>query len=357
MRIRRAAVKEKPNPFRQGGGSDELSVAEFPIGLLCPRAERSKDLRVEFQVADKRWVVEAHQDYGMPTDLDMDVYVALLELARQQGMPTVVEFDRRELVKRLDWEPRKKSYDRLELALRRLRRTTIMATNAFLRPDQKGFYDYIEVGIIHDWGILRGPHRLFVQWGERFYQNMARGKWKGLDLDLYASLSSGVTKRLYRFLDLRGVDGKPAFDIDMKLLAFEHLGLDRSYYPSQLTRLLQKPHGELIEVGYLEDAEHYQENRTHRIRYHYAPRPRRRKKNDDAQKVKQIALDMPCVASAWEEHWAALPAEERERIDAQARERLRLENPTVAAVAERRPESPTVEAALQQLRREVAGWR
>lgn len=73
-------------------------------------------------------------------------------------------------------------------------------------------------------------------------------------------------------------------------MAFEKLGLSRNYYFSQIKRVLDKPHKELIEAGYLESAEYEKttDGKSKKVVYQFVP-----KKKQQKQKKEQKALSAP----------------------------------------------------------------
>src|SRR3954451_17132102 len=80
--------------FRPNGGRDEMNLAEFPITLLSDRVpEGAKTLVFEDKVFDqqagefvtRRLTVTGSDQYGLPTAVDDEVLVALLQLTKLDG--------------------------------------------------------------------------------------------------------------------------------------------------------------------------------------------------------------------------------------------------------------------------------
>jgi len=63
-------------------------------------------------------------------------------------------------------------------------------------------------------------------------------------------LDSAISKRLYRFLDKRFFHG-PRWEFNLKELAWEKVGLARSYDVGNLKRKLRPAIGELERLGFL----------------------------------------------------------------------------------------------------------
>jgi hypothetical protein len=83
------------------------------------------------------------------------------------------------------------------------------------------------------------------------FQSFQSGNLKQLDLELYLKLRLPTTKRMYRFLDKRFYR-RIRLDFDLRTLACEHIGLSRSYAPTELKRRLKPALEELEQLGFLE---------------------------------------------------------------------------------------------------------
>ena len=83
------------------------------------------------------------------------------------------------------------------------------------------------------------------------FQSFQTGNLKQLDLEFYLKLRLPTTKRMYRFLDKRFYR-RCRLDFDLRTLACEHIGLSRSYAPTELKRRLKPALEELERLGFLE---------------------------------------------------------------------------------------------------------
>jgi hypothetical protein len=356
-------AKQDRKRWRTGTGGDELSLAEFPIGILNSRPTETDPLTARFTTGDKEWLVSANPRYGLPTDGDRDLYLVLMEVARAEGYPGKVTFERRSLLERLAWNPGTRGYERLKLGLDRLTTVSIHATNAFYDPERKAYYPHVVFHILDAYGVgeesigRRGATWWF-RWGPEFLQSLRSGRWKGLDLDQYFGLGSAISRGLYRFLDLRGLDGKREYEIGLRQLAHEHLGLSRSYYPSDLKRKLAPAHEELRAAAIIADVAYTGHRQAERIRYTLtAPRPRpvpaptgtRESRRTVRQAVQQSLAGLDPNTDRFNTWWATLPETERQDRRTRALAQLARENPTLAAYAERHPHSEAVTVALQRL--------
>src|SRR4051794_19919603 len=126
-------TKNQPGliPERPRVGRDELNLCEFPLGLLSDRPSKKTPTSLRFKAGDKVWEISGHPRHGLPTAGDVEVYVCLMELTREQNYPVRVEFTRHDLLRRLGWGPGAGKYARLKLAFNRLVGVTIETVNAY----------------------------------------------------------------------------------------------------------------------------------------------------------------------------------------------------------------------------------
>jgi hypothetical protein len=89
------------------------------------------------------------------------------------------------------------------------------------------------------------------RWNEVIFQSFQSGNLKQLDLEFYLSLRLPTTKRMFRFLDKRFYR-RMRLDFDLRTLACEHIGMSRSYAPTELKRRLKPALEELEQHGFLE---------------------------------------------------------------------------------------------------------
>jgi len=280
MQIAEAA--ERPAAPRRCG-RDELNLTEFPFALLASRASKKTPNVLEFRDGEKEWVVSGDPRYGLPTAGDVELYVVLMELTREQSFPVCVQFSRHNVIQRLGWDPGGQSYDRFLLGLDRLVGVTIRTQNAFWDAKQRGFVRRHAFHILEAYDIADSRQSrpdepsLFpswIRWSPELYQNLNAGYIKSLDVSLFLSLKSAVSQALYRYLDAKRYDGKPLYRIGLKKLAWEHLGLSRNYFPSDIKRKLNPAHDELIEAGLLGAAEYgLMKDGEEMVIYRFPPKP------------------------------------------------------------------------------------
>src|SRR3954453_22869063 len=88
-------VQEGRDPrqaLRLAGGRDELNLAEFPVAVLATRIPKGlKTLTFEDTVYDqqagetvtRRLIITSSDAYGLPTAVDDEVLVALIQLTKR----------------------------------------------------------------------------------------------------------------------------------------------------------------------------------------------------------------------------------------------------------------------------------
>lgn len=250
---------------------DEMNLAEFPFTLLSRRANAGqKTIEVNQQVRDKggkiieqKWIVVSGSDkYGLPLAIDEDVYVALMQLYKDNNFKDrCVYFTRYQLVRMMGRERSKREYDRIEEALKRLISVTVYSKNAFWDNkakryinSSKGFHLF-ESYYLHD----EDPGRKSPDYqplsnivmSPFLFDSIVAGYIKNLDTMFYFSLETPLSKRLYRYLDKKRYH-KSMFEVELlKLAALLPI---QDEYPSQIKRRLDSSHAELIERGFLESA-------------------------------------------------------------------------------------------------------
>jgi hypothetical protein len=259
----------QPNPK----GKDEMNLAEFPLCALAHRLPPEvKTLRFE----DRKWdegrddyvtrqlTVTGSDAFGLPTALDDEVLLGLIQLSRQRGFSDrKVPFTRHELIHLLGWRDDSKSYHRLETSLNRWHGVTLYYNKAWWNKAGKcwvdaNFHVLDNVWLCHraepppDTGLpgTGMPLSAFV-WNEVIFRSFQAGNLKSIDFQFFTSLSSAVAKRLYRFLDKRFHYGH-RFHIDLRELCCEHIGLSRNYDTASMKRKLLSGIKELEQRGFLQ---------------------------------------------------------------------------------------------------------
>lgn len=260
--------------LRPLGGRDELNLAEFPITLLAGRVpDGCKTLVFQDEIKDqatskpvaRKLTITGSDHYGLPTAADDEILVALIQLTKLANnfSDRVVQFTRYELLSLLGWRDEGRSYQRIEDSLKRWmgvtlyydkawwdKKTRSWVSESFHILDNLSLFDQDEMRKLRAQG--RDPHALSsFSWNEVIFKSFRSENLKRLDADLYFSLESAISKRMYRFLDKRFYH-KPSWEFDLKEFAFEHIGLSRSYDDNgKIKEKLRPAIEELTAVGFL----------------------------------------------------------------------------------------------------------
>ena len=248
-------------PSKITDGRDELNFAEFPLATLSEKQlDGVKTLHFEDRIFDKskradivrKLTISGSDACGLPTPMDEEVLLALLQLSKLQGFGSrKVYFSRHQLLQILKWSPSGQNYDRLRLAFDRLSGVIYFYKNSWRdKEDQKwqdrNFHiiDNVEIN-----SEERG-HLSYILWNETVFKSLTKGNVKALDFDFFIKLNSAITKRLYRFIDKRFYHCETQ-SLDLKNLCYEHIGLSRNSPIAELKRKLNKAIDELVSLDYL----------------------------------------------------------------------------------------------------------
>src|SRR5262245_2552854 len=99
---------------------DEMNLAEFPIAILsdrCPKGVKT----VEFVTSQGTLTITGSDDRGLPTPLDADVIIALIQITKSRNNFTdrKVNFTRYEVIRILGWPDKAEYYRRVDESLER----------------------------------------------------------------------------------------------------------------------------------------------------------------------------------------------------------------------------------------------
>jgi hypothetical protein len=250
-------------------GKDEMNLAEFPIAVVA-EAARPGQLTLHFAdtipdaarggMIERSVTVHGTEEWGLPAAHDDDVMVGLLQLSYQAGWPKRIRFTRYELCQLLRWSVGGASYRRIYRALHRLSTTTYNYRYAWRDRTNNEWipshvFSYIQALKVHEADRPTQSGRCEVTWSDDFHRSLEAGNLKGIDFGLFISLKSPIAKRLYRFLDKRFGAGRRDYTRDLHELAFEKIGVARSYRDAaQIKRLLTPAIRELEQAGFIQPA-------------------------------------------------------------------------------------------------------
>jgi Replication initiator protein A len=252
-------------------GKDEMNLAEFPITLLTDRVPKGKNvIQYQDRIFDeksgkhisRKLTINASESIGLPTAVDDDVILGLIQLTKMVNNFTSreVEFSRLDFIKLLGWPDSGDSYRRLSVSLKRWLSVTLLYENAWRDNKQgawttKGFHilDNIE---LNDGRTAAVQGELFpskIIWNKVVYESFKAGYLKSIDYGLYLQLRHTIARRMYRFLSKRMYFG-PELTFDLFDLAFAHIGLSDTYRSNaaKVKEKLQPAIDELEQAGFLE---------------------------------------------------------------------------------------------------------
>jgi len=272
-------IEEGTSILLESGGKDELNLAEFPIAALTDRIPDGQTTlvfedrleRPDSPPIVRRLTIMGTHKHGLPTSLDDEVLVGLIQLTKRRSNFTnaKVQFSRYELIELLGWPQSGQSYKRIEEALHRWVGVVLMYENAWWDNLAKSWVDenfhVLDNVTLYDRERRRPPSRSgktakaekaplplsSFRWNEVIFQSFQSGNLKQLDLEFYLRLRLPTTKRMFRFLDKRFYR-RSRLDFDLRTMACEHIGMSRSYAPTELKRRLKPALEELEQNGFLE---------------------------------------------------------------------------------------------------------
>lgn len=249
------------SPANQSG-RDEMNLAEFPLALLADTAKAGQKT-LYFEDSHGRLTVTGSDEYGLPTASDADVIVALLYLTKKRNNFTdaKVNFSKYELIKLLNWDDHGESYRRLDQSFNRWGGVWLVYDKCWWNNKIKKYVSakmhILESVVFADAAGKRRdeqndlPFSSFT-WNQTFIQSCQADNLRQLNLDVYFSLRSAVSKRLYRFLGKRFyVQSDWSFDLNE--IAFDRVGVSRCYRGNagKIKEKLQPAIEELEKIGFL----------------------------------------------------------------------------------------------------------
>jgi hypothetical protein len=254
---------------------DELNFAEFPLASLSTSLPKDqKTLEFTDEIFDKslnrrvqrKLTITASDKYGLPTAMDDEVILGLIQLTgKAEFKERRVFFTRYELLKLLNWPDTARNYHRLEQSLNRWLGVTLYYEKAWWSKEEQswvneGFHILDHVQVLDQERQRRAAKKQtdeagkssFV-WNEVVFNSFKAGYIKQIDFEFYKGLESAVSKRLYRFLDKRFYQ-RNRLEFELRPFSCDHIGLSKNYHTGELKRVLTPAIQELEKLGYIETA-------------------------------------------------------------------------------------------------------
>ncbi len=224
-----------------------FAVLERRVGKRVGKIEiRGRKTLPDGTDADVLWQVQGNADLGLPTEQDLDIFVALGVLTYRNNFAKTVTFTGRELARILNINRvHGKFYQRLKLAMDRfipLRFRALTATDRQEEVKWLNVFQEFSCFVDHSTGFFTGS----VTWTDKVIQAMDSGFFRVLDAGAYMDLDGITAKHLYRFLVV-AFERTDLIVIDARRLASEHLGiLNVPKYFSRLMQTLEPPFDQLV---------------------------------------------------------------------------------------------------------------
>lgn len=218
------------------------------IGKLEIRGTKSLPDGSEVSVL---WQVQGNNELGLPTEQDLDIFVALGVLTFRSNFSKTVSFTGREIAKILNISNvHGKFYQRLKLAMDRfipLRFRALTATDRHEEVKWLNVFQEASFSLDRASGRCTGT----ITWTDKLIQSMDSGFFRLLDAGRYMELDGITAKHLYRFLAV-AFEKTELVVIDSRKLACEHLGiLNLPQYFSRLMQTLEPAFEQLMQIQVL----------------------------------------------------------------------------------------------------------
>jgi hypothetical protein len=197
------------------------------------------------------WQIQGNNDLGLPTEQDLDIFVALGVLTFRNNFAKTVSFSGREIARMLNiGAVHGKFYQRLKLAMDRfipLRFRALTATDRQEEVKWSNVFQEASFLLDRETGRCTGS----VTWTDKLIQSINNGFFRVLDAGRYMELDGITAKHLYRFFAV-AFEKTDLIVIDARKLAMEHVGiLNPPHYFSRLMQTLEPAFDQLIRIQVL----------------------------------------------------------------------------------------------------------
>lgn len=251
--------KLAPKPSLLHLSVEEENLAAIPFAVLERRVGKRIG-KIEIQgtkilpdgtEALVSWQVQGNSELGLPTEQDLDIFVALGVLTFRNNFAKTVTFTGREIAKILGIQSvHGKFYQRLKIAMDRfipLRFRGIAATERQEDVKWLNVFQEASFSLDRESGRCTGS----VTWTDKLIQSMNSGFFRVLDAGRYMELDGITGKHLYRFLAV-AFEKTELIVIDARKLSKEHLGiLNPPKYLSRLMQTLEPAFDQLVRIEVL----------------------------------------------------------------------------------------------------------
>lgn len=259
-------------------GRDEMNLCELPFATLSDRHQGKKSLHFEVDDFDsvlrkhvrRTLTVHGDSEHGLPTEKDEEIYLGLMKYTSDYNgfADPVVHFSRTDLFDLMGWPRSDWAYARLTKGMHRLVGVRLQYQKMWRDNRNKQWRDQGAFGILDSFefrdcravGKLAkyAEHHSVFRWGSVLFESFDSGYLKRMDFGLARKLSP-TARRLYRYLDKHFFPPqKTTIVIDVKRLAYEHIGVSRGIEPDKIRKRYIGPAAEeLVKAGYLNPAKEW----------------------------------------------------------------------------------------------------
>ena len=253
-------------------GKDELTLAEFPLGLAGKDPTRRGKTSATYQdlIRDsstgepvKRIVtIQGSEEFGLPTYYDEEILFGVLQLTNLQrsgdDWPSEIRFSRYHLAKILGLKTDGRTYRRIWDSLHRLANTTYNFRFSFFDKQDEEWrpsvvITFIQTLIVHGGPIPGRNGEVTVRWNNDIHRNFQAGYLRNINFSEYRSIGLPLAKALYRYLG-KYFHRRSRLKFDLKVFAHEKLGLSRSHNVGQIKAALAPAIEKLEERGFIKKA-------------------------------------------------------------------------------------------------------
>jgi hypothetical protein len=197
------------------------------------------------------WQIQGNNELGLPTEQDLDIFVALGVLTFRNNFAKTVTFTGREIARMLNISSvHGKFYQRLKLAMDRfipLRFRALTATDQQEQVKWSNVFQEASFLLDRKSGRCTGS----VTWTDKLIQSINNGFFRVLDAGRYMELDGITAKHLYRFFAV-AFEKTDLIVMDARKLAMQHVGiLNPPHYFSRLMQTLEPAFDQLIRIQVL----------------------------------------------------------------------------------------------------------
>lgn len=247
-----------PRPSLLHLSVEEENLASIPFAVLERRVGRRDriELRGTKMLPDGTelhvsWQVQGNAELGLPTEQDLDIFIALGVLTFQNDFAKTVSFTGREIAGILGIQSvHGKFYQRLKMAMDRF---IPLRFRGLAESDRQEDVKWINIFQEASFSLDRHTGRCVgsVTWTDKLIQSMNSGFFRVLDAGRYMDLDGITAKHLYRFLAV-AFEKTELIVMDARKLSREHLGiLNPPKYLSRLMQTLEPAFEQLIRIQVL----------------------------------------------------------------------------------------------------------